>query len=42
MLEESRVPGRPVKVAVWGQLRDREPAYALVANVDLVVIRHDQ
>ncbi|TFH64714.1 MAG: glutamate synthase [Gemmatimonadales bacterium] len=36
------MPGRPVKVAEWGQLRDREPAYALVANVDLVVIRHDQ
>ncbi len=28
-------------IADWGQLRDREPAYALVANVDLVIIRYD-
>ena len=25
----------------WPDLRDREPSYALVANVDLVVIKHD-
>ena len=42
MPEESRVPRRPVKVAMWSELRDREPVYALVAKVDLVVIRHDQ
>lgn len=36
------MPDRPVKVAVWGQLKDREPVHALVANVDLVVIRYDQ
>jgi len=29
------------KVATWSELEDREPAYALVANVDLVVIRYD-
>ncbi|MBT8401503.1 MAG: Rieske 2Fe-2S domain-containing protein, partial [Rhodothermia bacterium] len=28
------------KVATWSELTDREPAYALVANVDLVVIRY--
>ncbi len=32
---------RPVKVAAWSDLQDRKPAYALVANVDLVVIRFD-
>ena len=30
-----------VNVATWSKLKDREPAYALVANVDLVVIRYD-
>ena len=30
-----------VKVAIWSGLADRKPAYALVAGVDLVVIRHD-
>ena len=29
-----------VKVATWSTLEDRTPAYALVANVDLVVIRY--
>ena len=32
---------RAVKVATWSELEDRRPAYALVANVDLVVIRYD-
>lgn len=32
---------RPTKVAVWSELADRTPAYALVAGVDLVVIRYD-
>jgi len=31
----------PVKIATWSELADREPAYALVANVDLVVVRMD-
>lgn len=30
-----------VSVAQWAQLEDRKPAYALVANVDLVVVRFD-
>ena len=29
------------KVAVWSELPDREPAHALVENVDLVVVRFD-
>ena len=29
-----------VKVATWSTLADRKPTYALVANVDLVVIRY--
>ncbi|MEQ8330114.1 MAG: glutamate synthase-related protein [Longimicrobiales bacterium] len=29
------------KVATWSELPDREPAYALVAGVDLVIIRFD-
>ncbi|MFQ5746316.1 MAG: glutamate synthase-related protein [Gemmatimonadota bacterium] len=32
---------RPVAVATWSELRDRKPAYALVAGVDLVVVRYD-
>jgi glutamate synthase domain-containing protein 2 len=30
------------KVATWSELADRQPVYALVANVDLVLIRHDE
>ncbi|MBK8903172.1 MAG: alpha-hydroxy-acid oxidizing protein [Anaerolineaceae bacterium] len=30
------------KIATWSTLADRQPAYALVANVDLVVIRYDE
>ncbi len=33
--------GRKVQVAKWSELADRTPAYALVADVDLVVIRYD-
>jgi glutamate synthase domain-containing protein 2/nitrite reductase/ring-hydroxylating ferredoxin subunit len=32
---------KPVSVAKWSELRDREPNYALVGEVDLVVVRHD-
>ena len=32
---------KKAKVATWSDLGDREPAYALVAGVDLVVIRAD-
>ncbi|MDJ0753504.1 MAG: glutamate synthase-related protein [Ardenticatenaceae bacterium] len=35
-------PVQPAKVAIWSELEDRQPAYALVANVDLVVIRYDR
>ena len=30
-----------VQVATWSELEDRSPAYALVADVDLVVVRYD-
>jgi len=33
--------GHDTKVASWSKLEDRQPAYALVGNVDLVVIRFD-
>ncbi len=33
---------KKVVVADWAALADRTPAYALVANVDLVVIRHGE
>ncbi len=32
---------RPVEIARWGTLKDRQPVHALVANVDLVVVRFD-
>ncbi len=32
---------KPVEVATWSTLEDRTPTYALVANVDLVVVRYD-
>jgi nitrite reductase/ring-hydroxylating ferredoxin subunit len=31
----------PQRVATWSELEDRKPAYALVGEVDLVVVRHD-
>ena len=34
-------PVQRVKVATWSELEDRKPAYALVAEVDLVVVRYD-
>ncbi len=33
--------GKRVSVAKWSELEDRTPTYALVADVDLVVLRHD-
>ncbi len=30
-----------VRVAEWSELEDRKPAHALVGNVDLVLVRHD-
>jgi len=32
---------KKIAVADWNDLEDRAPAYALVANVDLVVVRYD-
>ncbi|MHC5210485.1 MAG: glutamate synthase-related protein [Planctomycetota bacterium] len=32
---------RRTRVATWSELADRQPAYALVAGVDLVVVRRD-
>jgi methylamine---glutamate N-methyltransferase subunit C len=32
---------KKVVIADWDSLKDREPSYALMANVDLVVIRYD-
>ena len=32
---------KPSKVAAWSTLQDRQPAYALVGSVDLVVVRYD-
>ncbi len=32
---------KKVAVAKWNELADRQPAYALVADVDLVVVRYD-
>ena len=36
----TRTP-RAVKVATWSELEDRSPSYALVEDVDLVIIRYD-
>ena len=32
---------KPARVATWSALEDRQPTYALVADVDLVVVRYD-
>ena len=32
--------GTPTRVAIWSELENRTPAYALVSGVDLVVIRY--
>ena len=34
-------PGTATQVATWSTLQDRQPAYALVNDVDLVVVRFD-
>ncbi len=39
-MPEPAQPANPAKVATWSELQDRKPAYALVADVDLVVIRY--
>jgi glutamate synthase domain-containing protein 2 len=42
MADVDSIPTRRTKVATWSELEDRQPAYALVADVDLVVIRFDE
>ncbi len=32
---------KKIEIADWNNLKDRQPVYALVSNVDLVVIRYD-
>ena len=32
---------KKIAVADWNKLEDRKPEYALVSNVDLVVVRYD-
>jgi len=34
------VPAKKIKVAAWSELQERKPRYALVGEVDLVVIRY--
>lgn len=41
MPTDNAPPARPVQVARWSELKDREPAYALVGEVDVVVVRWD-
>ena len=36
------LPERKTAVATWSELEDRKPAYALVANVDLVIVRYGE
>ncbi len=40
MSSSDTIAAQKVKVATWSELEDRKPAYALVANVDLVVVRY--
>ena len=35
------VSAQRIKVASWSELQDREPTYALVGKVDLVLVRYD-
>lgn len=32
---------KKVSVAIWADLHDRRPEYAIVGEVDLVVVRYD-
>ena len=36
------LPANKTSVATWSTLADRTPTYALVANVDLVIVRYDE
>lgn len=37
----NNVKTKKVKVATWSELEEKKPSYALVADVDLVIIRYD-
>ena len=39
-MAQNPTPQQPVRIAEWNQLEEKQPTYALVANVDLVVIRY--
>ena len=41
MPESSQQTRKKVSIADWPDLQDRQPTYALVANVDLVIVRYD-
>ncbi len=41
MSESTVLSAKAIEIAKWSALEDRKPAYALVAGVDLVVIRYD-
>lgn len=40
-MTDATLPASRIKVATWSTLPDRDPQYALVADVDLVVVRYD-
>ena len=42
MMTEEPISDQQIQVATWSELEDRKPIYALVANVDLVIIRFDE
>ncbi len=42
MTQSGSRPEQRVRVTGWSELPDRQPAYALVAGVDLVIVRYDE
>ena len=42
VLTKTGHPMNPTKLCSWSTLPDREPTYALVADVDLVIVRYDE
>jgi glutamate synthase domain-containing protein 2 len=41
MKKKDRTRMNKLAIATWSELKDREPAHALVAEVDLVIVRYD-
>ena len=41
-MEPPRAPSEAVRIATWSELKDRQPHYALIEGVDLVVVRFDE